>query len=186
MQGNIRVIRTLQLPLASKGIMKRLILKGVFAITSLFAIPILGHVDSVWASSWVSGTFFAQIKNKPFVLNVDDLDLEDMIDLKLSREDSIVIKMARIVYKSFYLKGDAITPISPGYVNRIVEKYVKPVNYNEKKIIQLTVDDVVIKTYNSVKQASIENQILSTSINNCLNFTRSTPVIIAFAMNTSS
>lgn len=52
--------------------------------------------------------------------------------------------------------------------DRIVEKYVKPVNYNEKKIIQLTVDDVVIKTYNSVKQASIENQILNTSINNCL------------------
>jgi hypothetical protein len=49
-----------------------------------------------------------------------------------------------------------------------VGEYVKQPNYNEKKILQSTIDDNVIKTYNNTKQASIETKILRTSIVNCL------------------
>jgi hypothetical protein len=52
--------------------------------------------------------------------------------------------------------------------NIIVEKYIKKPNYNEKKILKLTLDDVIIKTYNNIKIASEENKILRTSIMNCL------------------
>lgn len=52
--------------------------------------------------------------------------------------------------------------------NTIVEKYIKKPNYNEKKILKLTLDDVIIKTYNNIKIASEENKILRTSIMNCL------------------
>jgi hypothetical protein len=52
--------------------------------------------------------------------------------------------------------------------NTVVEKYVKKPNYNEKKILMLTLDGMIIKTYDNVKIASEENKILRTSITNCL------------------
>jgi hypothetical protein len=49
-----------------------------------------------------------------------------------------------------------------------IGEYLKKPNYNEKKILQSTLDDEIIKTYNNTKQASIETKILRTSIVNCL------------------
>ena len=49
-----------------------------------------------------------------------------------------------------------------------IGEYTKQPNYNEKKILQSTLDDNMIKTYSNTKQASIETKILRTSIVNCL------------------
>lgn len=47
-------------------------------------------------------------------------------------------------------------------------KYKKQPNYNEKKIIQMTLEGKIINTYNNTNIASVETQILRTSIVNCL------------------
>lgn len=49
-----------------------------------------------------------------------------------------------------------------------IGEYTKQPNYNEKKILQSTLENNFIKTYSNTKQASIETKILRTSIVNCL------------------
>jgi len=121
--GKIKVIRTFMPPIESKGFLKRLILIGFFAASSLFALPLVGKIDVVWASSWIPGIAYGKVKRRPVVLNVDDLTLEDISGLGLFKEDSVILKVASLVYKVLYVKGDAVTPISPGYVETISKKY---------------------------------------------------------------
>jgi glycosyltransferase involved in cell wall biosynthesis len=54
---------------------------------------------------------------------VDDLTLEDLVDLELLDESSLVLWLAERVYKLFLLKADAVTPISSEYVKILVQKY---------------------------------------------------------------
>jgi glycosyltransferase involved in cell wall biosynthesis len=124
---NFKVIRTFMPPIKSEGFFKRLLLIGSFAVSSMFALPFVGKVDSVWASSWVPGYIFSKIKRKPLALNVDDLTLEDLVDLKLFKEDSLILKIGVAVYRLFFVKGDILTPISTGYFEIMSKKYaVKP------------------------------------------------------------
>jgi glycosyltransferase involved in cell wall biosynthesis len=121
--GKIRVIRTFMPPIKSEGFFKRLLLIGAFAVSSLFALPFVGRVDAVWASSWVPGLVYGRVKRVPVALNEDDLTLEDLVDLKLIDEGSLVLRIAEWVYRLFLVKGDVVTPISPGYVETLAKKY---------------------------------------------------------------
>jgi glycosyltransferase involved in cell wall biosynthesis len=121
--GNIKVIRTLMLPLASRGFFRRLFLIAFFAVTSLFALPWVGDVDAIWASSWIPGIVYGRVKRRPVALNEDDLTLEDLVDLRLISEDSLVLRIAEWVYRVFLVKADVVTPISPGYVETLSKKY---------------------------------------------------------------
>lgn len=121
--GKIRVIRTLMPSLRSEGFLRRLALMGSFAVSALFALPWIGRIDAVWAQSWLPGLLYARIKRVPIILNVDDLTIEDLSGLKLLSEESIISKVASMIYRIFYVKGDVIAPISPGYVSTISSKY---------------------------------------------------------------
>jgi glycosyltransferase involved in cell wall biosynthesis len=121
--GKIKVMRTFMPPIRSEGFFKRLLLIGAFAVSSLFALPFVGKVDAVWASSWVPGLVYGRVKRVPVALNEDDLTLEDLVDLKLIDEDSLVLRIAEWVYRLFLSKGDVVTPISPGYVETLAKKY---------------------------------------------------------------
>ncbi len=121
--GKIKVIRTFMPPIKSEGFFKRLVLIGVFAVSSLFALPFVGKVDAVWSSSWVSGIVYGRVKRRSVALNEDDLTLEDLVDLRLISEDSLILRIAERVYRVFLVKADAVTPISPGYVETLSKKY---------------------------------------------------------------
>ena len=121
--GRVKVIRTLMPPVKSKGFFKRLVLMGFFAVSSLFAFPLVGKVDAVWASSWAPGLVYSRVKRKPLALNEDDLTLEDLVDLKLMDEDSLILRIAEWIYRFFLVKGDVVTPISQGYVEALTKKY---------------------------------------------------------------
>lgn len=125
--GNFKIIRTFMPPIKSEGFFKRLLLRGSFAISALFALPFVGKIDNIWASSWVPGFVYAKTKRCPVALNVDDLTLEDLVDLGLLKENSLIMKMSEWSYRLFFVKGTIITPISPAYREIIVKKYcVKP------------------------------------------------------------
>jgi glycosyltransferase involved in cell wall biosynthesis len=111
------------LPIKSEGFFKRLVHIGVFAVSSLFVLPFVGKVDAVWASSWVPGTVYGRVKRRPVALNEDDLTLEGLVDLGLISEDSLVLRIAEWVYRVFLVKADAVTPISPAYVETLSKKY---------------------------------------------------------------
>jgi glycosyltransferase involved in cell wall biosynthesis len=119
----IRVIRTFMPPIKSEGFFKRLLLMAAFTASSLFAFPFVGKTDAVWASSWAPGYIYSKMKRKPLALNVDDLTLEDLVDLNLVNEDSLVLKIGEWVYRLFYVKGNALTTISAGYSEIISKKY---------------------------------------------------------------
>jgi glycosyltransferase involved in cell wall biosynthesis len=121
--GNVKVFRTLMPPVKSEGILKRLVLMGFFAVSALFALPFVGKVDAVWASSWVPGLIYGRVKRKPVALNEDDLTLEDVVDLNLMDEDSLIIRVAEWVYRLFLIKGDVVTPVSSAYVETLSKKY---------------------------------------------------------------
>jgi glycosyltransferase involved in cell wall biosynthesis len=124
---NFKIIRTFMPPTKSEGFFKRLILKAAFAVSSLFACPVVGTVDSIWASSWVPGYVYSQVKRKKLAVNVDDLTLEDLIDLELVDKNSLLLKLGVISYRLFFVKADLLTPISKGYFEIMVKKYcVKP------------------------------------------------------------
>jgi glycosyltransferase involved in cell wall biosynthesis len=119
----VRVIRTFILPLKSEGFLKRLLLMGSFGVSALLASVYVRNVKVVWASSWAPAAVFGKVSGKPVVLNVDDITLTDITDLNLIDENSIILQIAKIVYGFFYKLGDAITPISPGYIDVISSRY---------------------------------------------------------------
>jgi len=82
-------------------------------------------------------------------LNVDDLTIEDLPSLKLADEDSFLLRVATLIYRLFYNKGDAITPISPGYVNTITQKY--SVDRNKIHVVGVGVDVSVFEKARTCK-----------------------------------
>jgi glycosyltransferase involved in cell wall biosynthesis len=125
--SQIKVIRTFMPPIKSVGFFKRLLLLGSFAVSSLFALPFVGRVDAVWASSWVPGLAYSRLKKRPLALNMDDLKIEDLVDLGLLVEGSLFVRIAECVYRLFLVKADVVTPVSPAYAETLSKKYcVKP------------------------------------------------------------
>lgn len=122
-EDSIRIIRTFILPLKSEGFLKRLLLMGAFGVSALLASVFVRNVKVVWASSWAPAAVFGKVSGKPVVLNVDDITLTDITDLNLIDENSIILQIAKIVYGFLYKLGDAITPISPGYIDVISSRY---------------------------------------------------------------
>jgi len=133
--GKIRVIRTFILPLKSEGLSRRILLFTCFIFTSLFAIPLVGKVDVIWAANpdvvaMVPALAYGLIKRRPATTNVDDLAIEDLYDLNLIKKRSVSASIIELIAKFLYNKMKAITPISPGYVSPLIEKY----GVNRKRI----------------------------------------------------
>ena len=119
----IRIIRTFMPPIKSAGFFRRLLLIGFFALSSLSVMPLVGKVDAVWSASWIPGLVYGRVKRRPVALNEDDLTLEDLVDLKLVKEDSPVLRIAKWVYRMLLVKAEAVTPISPGYIETLAKEY---------------------------------------------------------------
>jgi glycosyltransferase involved in cell wall biosynthesis len=136
--GQLKVIRTLVPPIKSQGFFKRLLLMASFVVSSLFAVPLVGQTDVVLGSSWVPGLIYSRLKRVPVVLDVCDLTVEDLPMLKMADQDSIILKIATVIYRFFYVKADAVIPISPGYVETIEKKYY--VNKDQINVVEVGVD----------------------------------------------
>lgn len=123
-----KVIRTIVPPIASVGLIKRLILFLSFMISSLFALPFVGKVDVIWAAnpnilSVFPAMLYGLFKRKPVTMNVDDLWPEDLHIFGLLNEGSFIFRLMQCVAKLAYAMAKLITPISPGYVPVICKKY---------------------------------------------------------------
>jgi len=123
----LSVFRTWVPPLASRGFIRRLVLFTSFSISSLFALPFVGRIDAAWAAnpnifSLFPALFYGRLKGCPVVQNVDDLWPEQVYDLGMLKSP-LLRRLAEYVSKFTYTVSAAITPISPAYVNVIVNKY---------------------------------------------------------------
>lgn len=128
--GGIDVIRTWVPPLASKGLLNRLVIFACFMISSLFALVHIRRVDGIFASNpQILAVFPAKVYgwlfSAPVVLNVDDLWPESLSDLGMLG-DGLLMRGSTQIARSAYRIADAIAPISPSYVEPIVAKYRVP------------------------------------------------------------
>jgi glycosyltransferase involved in cell wall biosynthesis len=126
-EGGMKVIRTFVPALASKGFVKRILLFASFVVSSLFALPFLGGVDVVWAANpnivaVFPSLVYGMVKRCPLVINVDDLWPEVLYDLGVSRR-AFLARIGEFMARIAYRLASAITPISPGYVSVIMNKY---------------------------------------------------------------
>ena len=140
---NIKVVRTFVPPLASKGLIRRIILFISFMLSSLFALPLVGKIDIIWAAnpnilSIVPAIVFGFVKHCPVTLNVDDPWPEDLYSFGLLEEGSIASKIAEFLARLAYHKAELITPISPGYIKIISGKY--GVGANKIYVVRAGVD----------------------------------------------
>ena len=142
-KNGLKIIRTLVPPLPSKGLAYRAILFTSFLISSLFALPIIGKVDVIWAAnpnilSIIPAMVYGLIKRCPVTLNVDDLWPEDIYSLNLIQKRSFISKIAEFLARMAYHKAKLITPISPGYLAVISGKY--GVSPNKIHVVRAGVD----------------------------------------------
>jgi len=126
-ESELKVIRTFVPPLASEGFVKRVLLFASFVVSSLFALPFVGKVDAIWAAnpnviSFYPSFVYRIVKRCPLVQNVDDLWPEALYDLGVSRR-SFLARLGEFMAKIAYRLASAITPISPGYVDVLTNKY---------------------------------------------------------------
>ncbi len=140
--GRIRVIRTFVPPVASEGFAKRILLFASFVFSSLSALPIVRKTDVIWASNpniiaMIPSLMYKRISSCPVVQNVDDLWPESLFDLGMNSK-SLTAKLGEFIAKVTYTFASAITPISPGYVTVLTQKYnVKP---NKVSVVPAGVD----------------------------------------------
>jgi glycosyltransferase involved in cell wall biosynthesis len=82
--------------------------------------------------------FYGFFKRRPVVLNVDDLWPESLNEVGMVDEDSLLFKAMRFVAKFAYSKARLLTPISPGYVGVLHERY--GVNREKVYVVRAGVD----------------------------------------------
>lgn len=136
---DIKIIRTFIPPLASKGLINRMILFLSFIVSSLLAIPFIHKVDIVWASnppilSMIPALIFRFFKSCLVTLNADDLWPEGLYDVKLIRKGSLFSRIGEKLAMIAYQKAEMITPISPGYIRIISGDY--RVNQEKIKVVR--------------------------------------------------
>ncbi|MBS7635569.1 glycosyltransferase family 4 protein [Candidatus Bathyarchaeota archaeon] len=148
---DFEVIRTLIPPLESRGFTRRVILFLSFMVSSLFALPLVGDIDVIFASnpnvlSLFPALVYGIFKRSPVVLNVDDLWPEVLYELHMIERNSLILRFASLIAKFAYKNAKLITPISPGYVNVICGKY----GISDKKIhvVKAGVDLNKFKSFN--------------------------------------
>ncbi|HDJ89964.1 MAG TPA: glycosyltransferase WbuB, partial [Thermoprotei archaeon] len=154
----IKVIRTLILPITSKGLVRRMVLFATFIFSSLFAIPLIGDIDVIWAAnpnilSIIPAMIYGFIKRAPVTLNVDDPWPEDLYSFKLVKKNSYFSKIAEFLARMAYHYAKIITPISPGYIKIISGRY--GVDRKKIHIIRAGVD---IHKFKPLKKVSDNNE----------------------------
>jgi glycosyltransferase involved in cell wall biosynthesis len=125
--GELCIFRTWVPHVAAKGFFKRLVLFTSFCISSLFALPFVGSIDVVWTANFdvfpvFSALVYKALKGCPVVQNVEDLWPEPLYEFNMLKSP-LLRGLAEFVSKFTYVKSSAITSISPGYVDVIVNKY---------------------------------------------------------------
>jgi colanic acid biosynthesis glycosyl transferase WcaI len=125
--GRVKVVRTFVPPLASKGFSSRLVLFACFMVSSLFAIPLVGNPEIVWAANpnilaAFPAIIFKMVKGCEVAQNVDDLWPDEIYELGLLKS-SILRRLAEFITRFAYSASSVITPISPSYVDVMIGKY---------------------------------------------------------------
>ncbi len=151
--GNIQVSRVWIPPLAHNRVLNRIVLHLCFLFSSLFLLPFKRKFDVIWAAnpnlfSFFSALVYSFVNGKPIVRNVDDLWPEAFYDMNLVKSHILKKLLDFMAWLSYSLPV-AITPISPGYKRRIVEKY--GIKKEKIRVVEVGVDTSIFKSISNKK-----------------------------------
>jgi len=140
--GGMKLIRTFVPPMESRGFARRAVLFVSFVLSSLFAIPLVGKTDVVFAANpnitaMFAGLVYKKLNRCPIVQNVDDLWPEALYDLGVKR-GSFMGRLGELMARLAYGIASAVTPISPAYVRVIGGKY--KVDPSKIRVVKAGVD----------------------------------------------
>jgi len=126
-EGKLKIIRTFVPPVASEGFAKRFLLFTSFIVSSIFALPFVGKVNVIWTANPNVASFFAGltykiVKRCPLVQNIDDLWPDEFYNFGILRSRAL-LKIGESIARVTYRASAALTPISPAYVDVLVNKY---------------------------------------------------------------
>lgn len=143
----MKVVRTFVPPLPSAGVLKRIFIFFTFMLSSLFAFPFVEKADVVWAAnpnilSFFPCFLFSRMMKCSLMLNVDDLWPEELENVGLINQKSFVFRLGEVLASIAYSRADCITPVSPGYVPTIEEKY-----HNDQSKIAVVRSGVDLKLF---------------------------------------
>lgn len=141
--NGLKLIRTFVPPLASKGTLNRIFLFASFTVSAIWALPLIGKVDVIWAANpdiiaVFPAILFRLVKRCPIIQNVDNLWPEDLSNFNLAKKGSFIYRIGSSLAKIAYRQSDAITPISPGYAKAISKNY--NVTHDKLFVIRAGVD----------------------------------------------
>lgn len=146
--NGIKLIRVWIPALPHNSIVNRVLLHLSFITSSLFALPFVGKVDVIWAAnpnlfSFLPALVYSFVERKPIIRNVDDLWPEVFYDLKIS-QSKLSKKLLDFLAWLSYTVPSAITPISPAYKPRIIEKY--KIDKNKIHVIEVGVSSAITES----------------------------------------
>ncbi len=143
-EGKIKIYRVWIPPLPHNSIVNRIILHLSFILSALCPLFFIRDFDVVWAANPNLFSFFPAMVygffyQKPIIRNVDDLWPEVFYELGLV-ESKLIRRVLDFIARLSYSVPEAITPISNGYKQWIIDKY----NIDKEKIhvIEVGVDNV--------------------------------------------
>jgi len=144
------IVRVWLPALPHNKIINRIVLHFCFIFSSLFALPFIGEVDVIWAAnpnlfSIYPAILYCMFKNAPIIRNVDDLWPESFYIRGLVKS-KILRNILDFTAWLSYVIPVAITPISPSYKQRIIEKY--NIAKNKIHIIEVGIDIDEISQFN--------------------------------------
>ena len=124
----IRVIRTWVFATPNRGFVRRLMNHGSFAVSSLSATRMLGHVDVFFVESPPLFVGFAalalrRLKRAPYVFNVSDIWPQSAVELGALR-NPVVIRAAEWLEMHLYRKAARISVVTPGMISRLARRGV--------------------------------------------------------------
>ncbi len=126
----MRIIRVWLPSIPHKGLLRRVGIYCLFAISALLALPFARKPDVIWAAnSNVFSSFPALIlsflKRAPIVRNVDDLWPEAAMEEEYFTE-GLFARLGKFLAKAAYTLCKALTPISQTYKTEIKQRYKIP------------------------------------------------------------
>lgn len=147
-QDCIDIFRVWIPPLPTEGILKRGLIYLSFMLSSLFALPWLGHVDLVFYVSpfsstfVVPGLFYSLLKKSPLVLDCGDMWPNSAIDLGYLKS-KWMIKIAKSTSYISYRIADGIAPINNTIKTGIIKDF--GINQDKVHVVELGVDTSLFK-----------------------------------------
>jgi colanic acid biosynthesis glycosyl transferase WcaI len=127
-RGTARVVRTWLVPLPNRKAWERVVNYASFCLSACATGTFLRRPEVVIATSpqllvGLSGWWLSLVKRVPFVLEVRDLWPESLVAVGMGGQDSLTVRVLRVISRFLYRRCDHIVVVTPAFKTELVERW---------------------------------------------------------------